>query len=251
MSKSVHHTLHWSAWHEVNRWQQATWDTSPEWINLKWHLLPYSAGNNHSFSSLSPLHPKLTLRAQPWIQPLDLIRQDKDARQIRCNSDARFGKSLFFFVSHTSYPELTQRRINGQTENDLVIKGAKWQTGEKKNKKIVDPVFWQYAYCGRTGRTAARLKGARQACKQQVWHLPRLSSIFSPRSPLSTPLLRVIWPAIWLLLWARTAGSEYTVVFEFALVDLQRPIWLSPPISHTAYHPFDPREWRRVGWGVR
>lgn len=171
-------------------------------------------------------------------------------RQKRCNSDAHL--KACFFVSNTSFPDLTQWRINGQTENDLVIKDAKWQTGEKKNKKkqTVDPVFWQYACCGRTGRTAARLKGARQACKHRVWHLPRLSSIFSPHSLLSTPLLRVIWLAIWLLLWARTAGSEYTVVFEFALADLQRPIWLSPPISHTAYHPFAPREWRRVGWGV-
>lgn len=77
------------------------------------------------------------------------------------------------------------------------------------------------------------------ACTTQTQSLAVFSIHFSPFSHSTLPL-PVFWPA-----------TDYCVgtdcerwihpSFEFALENLQRPIWLSPPISHTAYHPFAPR----------
>lgn len=79
----------------------------------------------------------------------------------------------------------------------------------------------------------------RHACKHKAWHLPCLSSIsLHSHIPLHCCLsfgqLSDYCVGMDCEQWTHSS-------FEFALVNLQRPIWLSPPISHTAYRPFAPR----------
>lgn len=209
---------------------------SRDLINPGWHSPFYLAG---ILTHLAPLHsPDWHRELSSKINSADEITQYKDTWQIRSNSDAHLNtwKPFFFFCGRRILQSYRIKELMARKENDLVIKHAEYQIGGEKKNNWSN--FWQYVCCALTGSTAARSEWAVHMHTQTqrlafALSFIHLSALFTFHS-----IAACQWASYLITVWAPTVNSEYTASLEFALVDLRRPIWLSPPIGHTAYLPF-------------
>lgn len=210
---------------------------SRDLINPGWHSPFYLAG---ILTHLAPLHsPDWHRELSSKINSADEITQYKDTWQIRSNSDAHLNtwKPFFFFCGRRILQSYRIKELMARKENDLVIKHAEYQIGGEK-KKIIDPIFDNMSVA-RWLEAQLHAQSEPYTCTRKTQRLAfalsfiHLSALFTFHS-----IAACQWASYLITVWAPTVNSEYTASLEFALVDLRRPIWLSPPIGHTAYLPF-------------